>query len=53
MNLCNNGHEEVCFENRQCPCCDVISEKDKEITDLNRKIEVLEADLEDLQNSEA
>lgn len=21
MNLCSDGHEEVCFDSRQCPVC--------------------------------
>lgn len=28
MNLCNDGHEEVCYEVRNCPCCDLIKDRD-------------------------
>jgi len=27
MNLCDNDHEEICYEGRNCPCCDIIKEK--------------------------
>jgi len=26
MNLCCDGHEEVCFEGRKCPCCEVLAQ---------------------------
>jgi transcription initiation factor IIE alpha subunit len=37
MNLCNNSHDEVCYEGRSCPAC----EKQNEINDLNAVIEDL------------
>jgi hypothetical protein len=38
MNLCNNGHQEVCFEGRECPVC----EKIKEIESLKEEVISLE-----------
>lgn len=34
MYLCDDGHDEVCYESRNCPVC----EKLKEISDLEDKI---------------
>ena len=41
MNLCSRGHEEVCYEGRNCPVCeliDEIEEKNAEIDSLNNDI---------------
>ena len=41
MNLCSDGHEEVCYETRDCPCCEEISAKNTlidEIEDLKEQI---------------
>lgn len=46
MNLCSNGHEEVCFEGRNCPLCD----KMEEISNLEKEIEDLESELEEVKN---
>ena len=27
MNLCSSGHDEICYEGRNCPVCVLISEK--------------------------
>ena len=29
MNICSKYHDEIVFEGRQCPLCDVISELDE------------------------
>ena len=45
MNLCDAGHEEVCFEGRNCPACalkDEILERDKKITNLEMEVYDLE-----------
>lgn len=37
MNLCSAGHDEVCFEGRNCPCClllDVIAGLEKDLENL-------------------
>ena len=34
MKLCDDGHDEVCFEGRDCPACLIKEELEKEIADL-------------------
>lgn len=51
MILCSNGHDEVCYEVRCCPVCELMAEKDgleqniynliKEVGKLERAIESL------------
>jgi hypothetical protein len=43
MTLCEDGHPEVCFDGRNCPVCEIIKEKDKEIDALNERIQDLES----------
>jgi len=38
MELCSDGHEEVCFECRDCPCCEAY----EEIRNLEKTIKELE-----------
>lgn len=42
MNLCSDGHEEICHEGRNCPVCEIIKEKDGRIEDLENKVQSLE-----------
>jgi len=42
MNLCSRNHDEVCFEGKNCPACEVIDE-------LNSKIHELEIRLSELE----
>lgn len=47
MNLCDKGHEEVCFEGRNCPVCEKMAEiemLENDVCDLQVAIERLEAD---------
>jgi hypothetical protein len=37
MNLCSEGHNEVCYEGHNCPCCDLI----KQCNEMNADIETL------------
>jgi hypothetical protein len=44
MNLCNDGHDEVCYEGRDCPVCEhvkTISDLEDKIYDLNEEIKKL------------
>lgn len=44
MNLCSDGHDEVCYEGRDCPCCELIktnSDLEDEIYDLKKEVEEL------------
>lgn len=50
MNLCSNDHEEVCYEGLECPCCDIISQKDEAITKLENEVEGLKTEIEELKS---
>lgn len=39
MNLCSEGHEEVCFEGRDCPVCEAIETADSLQSDLDSLLE--------------
>lgn len=47
MNLCSDKHDEVCYEGRTCPVCDLRSDKDDEIERLTQKVK------EEEENAEA
>ncbi len=34
MDLCSNGHEEICYDGRDCPACLLLGE----IRDLNEEL---------------
>ena len=42
MNLCNDGHDEVCYETRDCPACIKIRELTEEIDALQAEVDELE-----------
>ena len=51
MNLCSDGHDEVCFEGRHCPVCEMRDERDgkqETIIDLNKTIDRLNTEIEDM-----
>jgi hypothetical protein len=38
MNLCSDGHEEICYESKECPACEFkeeVEELKDEIVKLN------------------
>lgn len=45
MELCSEGHKEVCYETRFCPACALV----EEIKDLKAKIEDLEDEIKDME----
>jgi len=48
MNLCSDGHEEICYEGRGCPLCSVIKEnKEKE-----KELDKLQAEIDELKQKE-
>jgi predicted nuclease with TOPRIM domain len=52
MELCSSGHDEVCFEGRNCPACALAGERDEkqgEIEKLQERIETLETELEKVE----
>jgi len=58
MNLCSDGHDEVCYSERYCPCCiiirdldiaeDTVKEQRSEIKNLQSQVEDLETQNENL-----
>ena len=49
MNLCSDGHDEICHEGRECPACNAIAEKVTKIEELENRIQVLEDETESSQ----
>jgi hypothetical protein len=49
MNLCSDGHDEICHEGRKCPVCELIKEHEKNAEVLEDKITGLESEIEDLK----
>lgn len=48
MKLCDDHHEEICYEARYCPMCEKASETDRlerEAEDLRDEIRILKDDL--------
>lgn len=50
MNLCNEGHEEVCFEGRKCPACSAMEQLQDMVDSLNDDVSKLEKMIIDLEN---
>jgi len=50
MDICNDKHDEICYEGRICPLCDVIDAFTAQIEGLERDIKSLESENEGLQN---
>ena len=45
MTLCDDGHDEVCYDGRNCPACEllaIISKKEDEIENLKDEVKDLE-----------
>jgi len=45
MNLCGDGHDEVCYEAEECPVCKLqrtVAEREEEISELEQEIEDLQ-----------
>jgi hypothetical protein len=38
MNLCSDGHDEVCYECRFCPACSLREDFEQQIKDLNNEL---------------
>jgi hypothetical protein len=45
MNLCSDGHDEVCFDQRNCPVCDVL----KTMSDMEDEIYALKETIGELK----
>ena len=52
MELCSDGHDEVCYECRNCPLCEEIKEKlalESTIAELQEQIAELKDQVNDIQ----
>lgn len=49
MNLCDDGHEEVCYECRHCPVCEIIKDNKDYVERLTQDNEDLRRDLADVE----
>jgi len=50
MNLCNDGHHEVCYENIFCPCC-LLLEQIKHLKDkTDDEIDALQYTIDNLKD---
>ena len=53
MELCSDDHDEVCYESRTCPVCEVASklkEAEGSISDLEEQVKDLEKQNDNLEN---
>ena len=49
MNLCDDGHDEVCFDSRHCPVCEIIKDNKDYVERLTQDNEDLRRDLADCE----
>lgn len=52
MELCSNGHDEICYESRNCPVCEIIKDRDYFEEELNKLEQELKAAKHDIANLE-
>jgi polyhydroxyalkanoate synthesis regulator phasin len=50
MNICSENHQEICHETRECPLCALRSDKDQDITDLQKKVDELRKEVSTLED---
>lgn len=50
MNLCSEGHDEICYEGRRCPVCELKNDFQYQIDEMQKIIDRQEVDLEKMGN---
>ena len=50
MELCDDGHDEVCYEGRTCPACRAAHYLQKDIQQLEKRVEDLLDEIERLKD---
>ena len=53
MDICSDGHEEVCYEVEECPMCGMIDRNEElelDIEEHEKEIATLQDDIADLNN---
>lgn len=51
MNLCDAGHDEVCYEGRKCPVCTVKEELEAQLAQVQDELASAKLEIEELENS--
>lgn len=52
MYLCNDGHDEICYEGKQCPLCECKSkvlQLEDDLSDKEDEVRKLQDEVDDLQ----
>jgi hypothetical protein len=49
MYLCDRGHDEVCYDGRNCPVCEAMKDAEKTEEKLTDEIESLTDEIESLK----
>lgn len=53
MDLCSDGHGEICYESRVCPACQAIIEmRDVVTAEMQEEIDKLDNKIYELENSQ-
>jgi len=50
MELCNDNHDEICYDSTHCPACEIRNELKNNIDDLNNEINYLNNETNELEN---
>ena len=50
MELCSDNHQEVAYEGRNCPVCEIISDYENQIDSLQKGNERLVSEIESLRD---
>ena len=51
MNLCSDGHDEICHAERNCPMCALIDSHKQTVSDWEDKVYDLNANIEKLDST--
>lgn len=52
MNLCSDDHEEVCYEGRKCPACDIAETLQEEIDNLASTVDALQREVDEMEGGQ-
>ncbi len=48
MNLCSKKHSEVCYEDNDCPACELL----EQIGELERNLDDAQKEIQELENNQ-
>jgi phage shock protein A len=49
MDTCSDGHEEIVYDGRYCPVCELVLEHEAEITELTDEMDRLNDEISNLE----